>query len=39
MLASAASLQVAKLEVKLEDEAAALRHLETLLPAGFTRSL
>ncbi len=39
MLASSASLQVAKLVTTLRDEAAVLRHLETLLPSGFAASL
>lgn len=39
MLNSAAALHTAKLEVRLCDEAAALRHFEPLLPAGFNQSL
>jgi tetraacyldisaccharide 4'-kinase len=39
MIAFVAALQVAKLETRLCDEAAALRHLETLLPAVFKHSL
>ena len=39
MLASVAPLQVAKLEVRLLDEAAAVHHLETLLQSSFHRSL
>ena len=39
LLASVAPLNVAKLETVLGDEAAALHHLETLLPASFARSL
>jgi tetraacyldisaccharide 4'-kinase len=39
MLASGASLKVAKLETVLRDEADVLRHLETLLPVSVARSL
>ncbi len=39
MLASVASLQVAKLEVQLQNEAGAVRYFETVLPANFERSL
>jgi tetraacyldisaccharide 4'-kinase len=39
MLASVVILQVAKLEVTLRDEGAAVRHLEALLPANLERSL
>lgn len=38
MLAGAAPLQVAKLEVRLRDEMSALAHLETLLPSGLVHS-
>lgn len=38
-LNSVAALHAAKLEVRLCDEAAAMRHFEAMLPAGFKQSL